>query len=144
MLELAESYNQQKAAITFILGNEANIPLASASADFVHSVIALQHIPRTSQELYLREFMRIVRPGGYLYFQTPSNAVYCADKSFRMNINTPSGPAAIELHTYPRSEIESLLTGGDCDVVHVFDDASCGEGIKSFFYLAQKRKHEES
>src|SRR5258706_12426691 len=62
-LELAEEYNAQTFPITFVQGNETNIPLETSSADFVYSVIALQHIPRPLQELYLREFARVVRPG---------------------------------------------------------------------------------
>ena len=139
MLAMAESYNRRLAPITFVLGNEQNIPLATSCADFVHSVIALQHIPKLLQEMYLREFSRIVRPGGHLYFQTPSHAIYVKEEIFRFNRPTDSGPASIEIHTYPRAELEALLETCGCDMVRVFDDESCGPGIRSYFYLARKR-----
>ena len=139
MLELAESHNAQRFPITFVRGNETNIPLATSSADFVHSVIVLQHIPRFLQELYLREFARLVRPGGYIYFQLPSHPVYVKETSFRTICNTPSGPAAIEIHTFPRAAVEVFLRSTDCEVLSVLEDGSCGPGIKSFWYLAQKK-----
>jgi len=138
MLELAEHHNAQEFPITFVQGNETNIPLAASSADFVFSVIALQHIPRRLQELYLREFARLLRPDGYLYFQLPSHPVYMKETSFRAVCNTPSGPSAIDLHTFPRAAVEALLHSADCEVLRVFDDDSCGPGIKSYFYLARK------
>jgi SAM-dependent methyltransferase len=139
MLEMAESYNAQRFPITFVQGTEANIPLATSSADFIHSVIALQHIRRPLQEVYLREFTRLIRPGGYLYFQIPSHPIYVKDTSFRINCNTSSGPSAIELHMFPRAAVEALLHSSDCEVLRVFDDDSCGPGIKSFFYLTRKK-----
>jgi ubiquinone/menaquinone biosynthesis C-methylase UbiE len=139
MLEMAERYNTQSAPITFVLGNETHIPLATSCADFVHSVIALQHIPRRLQEMYLREFSRIARPGGHLYFQTPSHALFVKETAFRLDRNTDSGPASIELHTYPRAEVEALMEGCGCEVMRTLDDDSCGPGIKSHFYLARKR-----
>jgi len=138
MLDMAESYNAGKDAITFVQGNEKNIPLATASADFIYSFIALQHIPRPLQELYLREFARVVRPGGYLYFQTPSHPIYVKETEFRQTFNTPSGPAHIDIHTFPCAAVEALLHGAGCEVLRVFDDVSCGPGIKSFFYFVRK------
>ena len=138
MLELAEMHNAQRPPITFVHGNEANIPLATSSADFIHSIIALQHIPQVLQRLYLREFTRLVRPGGCLYFQIPSHPIYVKETSFRMMFDTPSGPSAIDIHTFPRADVEALLMAGGCELLQAFDDESCGPGIKSYFYLARK------
>ena len=138
MLELAENYNTQKSTITFVLGNETNVPLATSSADFIYSIIALQHIPRQLQETYLREFTRLIKPGGYLYFQLPSHPIYVKETQFRQNLNTPSGPVFIDLHTFPRDAVEGLLRSNGCEVLRVFDDESSGPGIKSFFYLVRK------
>ena len=140
MLVIGERYNDRAAPITFVLGNERNIPLATSSADFVHSIIVLQHIPKPLQEMYLREFSRIVRPGGYLYFQTPSHAVDVSDTSFSYPVMTNAGPASVESHTYPRAELEAHLERCGCRMIHVSDDASCGTGMKSYFYLAQRQR----
>jgi SAM-dependent methyltransferase len=139
MLELAKTYNAPIPSITFVLGNELDIPLATSSADFVFSVIVLQHIARHLQERYIREFARLVRPGGYVYFQLPSHPIYVREVNFRTIYSTPSGPAAIEINTFPRADVEALLESTNCEILGVFGDESCGPGIKSFFYLARKK-----
>lgn len=140
MLELAERYNSaQRAPITFVLGNEQNIPLATSSADFVYSFIALQHISKALQQRYLQEFCRIVRPGGYLNFQTPSHSLDGKPSGFSFQLATGSGPALVEMHSYPRAEVESHLENCGCRIVQVSDDHSCGTAVQSYFYLAQKQ-----
>lgn len=140
MLELAEQFNTQSAAITFVLGNEQNIPLATSSADLVYSFIVLQHIPKAMQEKYLREFSRIVRPGGYLCFQTPSHPLDGGEPNFSVGLMTSAGPATMEMHTYPRAELESHLERCGCRMIRVLDDENCGTGMKSYFYLAQRQR----
>jgi ubiquinone/menaquinone biosynthesis C-methylase UbiE len=45
-----------------------------ASFDLVYSVIVLQHVPdRTAIESYVREFCRVLRPGGLAVFTLPSH-----------------------------------------------------------------------
>jgi ubiquinone/menaquinone biosynthesis C-methylase UbiE len=138
MLELAEHYNSEPAPITFVLGNEENIPLATSSADFVYSFIALQHVPRPLQERYLREFCRIARPGGHLGFQVPSHPLDGGSADFSFRLMTGTGPATVEMNAFPRAEVEALLQGCGCRVVAVLDDDSCGTGMRSHFYVAQK------
>ncbi len=139
MLELAESYNSEPAPITFVRGNEENIPLATASADFVYSFIALQHVPRSLQERYLREFCRIARPDGYLGFQIPSHPLDGGSPDFSFQVMTGTGPATVEMNAFPRAEVESHLQDCGCRVVAVLDDDSCGDGMQSYFYVAQKQ-----
>jgi SAM-dependent methyltransferase len=43
---------------------------ATGNYDFVCSLIALQHIPPKFQYNYLRDFLRLLKPGGVAYFQT--------------------------------------------------------------------------
>lgn len=140
MVELAERYNATRTnPITFVVGNERNIPLATSSADYIYSFIALQHIPKALQQMYVKEFARIVRPGGYVNFQTPSHAVDGGPGGFAFDLPTGSGPATVEMHSYPRAEVESLLESCGCRIVDVADDQSCGSAIKSYFYLAQRQ-----
>ncbi|MFO1314275.1 MAG: class I SAM-dependent methyltransferase [Burkholderiales bacterium] len=139
MLELAERYNTESAAITFVLGNEVNVPLATSSADLVYSFIVLQHIGKAMQQQYLREFSRIARPGGYLCFQVPSHPLDGGKPNFSVGLMTDSGPATIEINTYPRAEVESHLESCGCKIVGVLNDDSCGSGMKSYFYVAQKQ-----
>jgi SAM-dependent methyltransferase len=38
--------------------------------DFICSVISLHHIPPQFQRRYIRDFLRVLKPGGVAYFQT--------------------------------------------------------------------------
>ena len=140
MLELAERYNADSASIAFVLGYEQNIPLATSSSDLVYSFIVLQHIPKALQEIYLRQFSRVVRPGGYLCFQTPSHPLDGGEPNLSVGLMTNSGPATIEMHSYPRAEVESHLERCGCRVIGVLDDVNCGRAMKSYFYLAQRQR----
>lgn len=73
MIALAKKHNRQVKNCTFHLNKVSNLRLfPSKSFDFVYSSRTLQHMkPRYAKE-YIREFLRILVPGGVLVFQLPS------------------------------------------------------------------------
>lgn len=48
-----------------------DIPLETNSVDEVHCVHVLEHVTRDKYEPMLREMHRVLKPGGYLYVETP-------------------------------------------------------------------------
>lgn len=58
---------------------------ADASFELVHSRITLQHLPRRHIRSYLREFARILRPGGLIVFQLPARHRYRDFKHFLLH-----------------------------------------------------------
>lgn len=76
MLEKAKLYGQksQNENCFFVHNNEENLKeFANNSCDFVCTYIVLQHIPdKVVIESYIREFVRILKPGGLLFFQIPT------------------------------------------------------------------------
>ncbi len=48
--------------------SEIPLPFPAASFSFIYSNIVLQHIPRRLAKEYLREFVRLLAPGGFLVF----------------------------------------------------------------------------
>ena len=42
------------------------------SFDFIYSNVVIQHISTANQLIYLREFVRILKPGGWMVIQIPS------------------------------------------------------------------------
>ncbi len=71
MLRLAQQIHAQKQNILWLRVGGAEFGcLASDSADFLFSYLVLQHLP--SEELvfrYIREMLRVLRPGGAFLFQ---------------------------------------------------------------------------
>ncbi len=74
MIERARGLNRQGDKCEFVLNDAADLKrFAESSFDFVNSSITLQHIEPIYSKVYLAEFMRILKPGGVLFFQLTSH-----------------------------------------------------------------------
>jgi SAM-dependent methyltransferase len=80
MVEGARQLNADRPGLSFVVNGTSDLAqFDDGSFDFVHSVIVLQHVPdRPTIESYIREFVRLLRPGGIAVFQLPSHipAIY--------------------------------------------------------------------
>jgi len=74
MIAQAREWNRDCTRCSFILNTTGDLRIIeSASVDLIYSRFVLQHLP--SQALvqsYLRDFIRMLKPGGLLVFQLPS------------------------------------------------------------------------
>jgi ubiquinone/menaquinone biosynthesis C-methylase UbiE len=70
MIEKARNYNRHGDAVAYHVNDASDLKLFdSASFDFVFSRSVLQHIRPHLIKAYLREFARLVKPGGLIAFQ---------------------------------------------------------------------------
>jgi SAM-dependent methyltransferase len=67
MIRKAEALNRY-AHCSYVTNAEERLPFADESFAFVYSNIVLQHVPRRLALGYLREFVRVLEPGGALVF----------------------------------------------------------------------------
>lgn len=67
MIQQAESLNRY-AHCRYVANSDAKLPFPDASFSFVYSNIVLQHVPRRLAKDYLREFVRVLAPGGVVVF----------------------------------------------------------------------------
>jgi SAM-dependent methyltransferase len=67
MIEKANSLNQYTHC-RYVVHSGAGLPFADESFSFIYSNIVLQHVPARFSERYLREFVRVLAPGGVLVF----------------------------------------------------------------------------
>jgi SAM-dependent methyltransferase len=74
MIAQAREWNRDCTRCRFILNTRGDLQaFDSSSVDLIYSRFVLQHLPsRALVESYLRDFIRILRPGGLLVFQLPS------------------------------------------------------------------------
>jgi SAM-dependent methyltransferase len=71
MVRLAKPYLMGTVNAEVRLCDGQSIPVDSDSADLVYSVICFQHIPwRETIQQYLKESLRVLRPGGLVRVQT--------------------------------------------------------------------------
>lgn len=76
MLDQARSFNRHGTRVEYILNRRPDLSVfADGSFDFVYSNIVLQHMPARYARRYIREFLRVLAPGGIALFQVPSEAM---------------------------------------------------------------------
>jgi len=73
MIELAKTSNAQGDRVRYHVNDRDDLQLfPSGSFDLVYSSLTLQHVKPPLMRRYLREFFRVLRPGGFAVFQLPS------------------------------------------------------------------------
>jgi SAM-dependent methyltransferase len=73
MIGLAEQHNRHGARCRYHLNDSPDLRrFENASFDFVYSGRVLQHMRPRYARAYIREFLRVLAPGGLLVFQIPS------------------------------------------------------------------------
>ena len=76
MIELAKRYNQYGRKCRYIINKATDLKIfEDNSFDFILSLITLQHLEPKFSKQYLKEFIRILAPGGLLVFQIPSELI---------------------------------------------------------------------
>ena len=72
----------------YLVCKESNlIPLANESVDFILSLQVLQHIPRIYKLNILKEFYRILKPNGQIYFEHPFKGEEAKHTKNRMHMD---------------------------------------------------------
>jgi len=110
----------------------------------VLSLITLQHVPPASAERYIAEFVRVVRPGGVVAFQTLGTR-----DTPRLRSRIKSGvilfykhsvrrQPRFDVHTRPVEETTALVEAAGADVVGVIPDMRGGTWGPSFLHVAVK------
>lgn len=67
MIRIAESLNRQTHC-NYVVAADPRLPFADETFSFIYSNIVLQHVPPRYSLIYLREFERVLKPGGILVF----------------------------------------------------------------------------
>ncbi|MBD1905968.1 class I SAM-dependent methyltransferase [Funiculus sociatus GB2-A5] len=76
MIELARKYNRYGDKCQYYVNESDDLRLfKDNSFNFIYSKIVLQHIRPEYSKNYIKEFLRILTPGGLMVFQIPSEPV---------------------------------------------------------------------
>ncbi|HEX5121806.1 MAG TPA: class I SAM-dependent methyltransferase [Rhodanobacteraceae bacterium] len=109
-------------------------------ADFVYSVIVLQHNPPPVIERILSTFARMLKPGGIAHFQVPT---YRADYEFRLAdyVRDQLGRKEMEMHAFPQQRIFEIFADAGAVPISVVEDGATGNrrGERSNTFLFQRR-----
>jgi SAM-dependent methyltransferase len=101
MIELAEQYNRRGDRCRFHLNLHDDLRLFDDETfDFVYSAHVLQHMAPRYSRRYVEEFVRVLRPGGLVFFQMTTEPVVGAtdalpDDAFRATVELQDEPLAL-------------------------------------------------
>jgi ubiquinone/menaquinone biosynthesis C-methylase UbiE len=91
MIELARKYAAGNRKCDFYLNQKDNLSLFGDSTfDFIYTNVVLQHMEPAYSMRYLSEFLRILRSGGVLFFQLPSELSPVAAFRHRIALLAPN------------------------------------------------------
>jgi SAM-dependent methyltransferase len=147
MIAGAEEHNSVGERVSFLLNSGEDLAgFDDDSFDFVLSVIVLQHIENRFKVGYVREFLRVLRPGGVAYLTIPShpNLKSALGLGFAL-IPRPllnlyrrkrfGYDGLMELYGMRREEVEAVVRAAGGDVVDASPDDSVGDGWHSYRYV---------
>jgi SAM-dependent methyltransferase len=112
----------------------------SDSVDLVYSCRVLQHMPPPLARGYVREFHRVVRPGGVVVFQLPTAP---ARNLSGVALRLLPEPVAVrlrkgmEMHGTPEADVRGLVEGLGARLVTADPDTSAGPRWQSRLYVTQ-------
>lgn len=113
MIALARRHNASGARCDFVVNRDPDLrQFGDGGFDFVHTCLVLQHIPPEVSATYIREFLRVTRPGGLVVFQVPSRVLNDAEVDARLTLPPDGFRAQIEVLEAP----VSIAAGTPCVV----------------------------
>lgn len=149
MVRAAREHDRLGGRVTYLLNDAPDLALfEDGSFDFVYSSLTLQHVPPRYGRDYIREFFRVVRPGGCVVFQMRDGPriepgslralLYRLNREHvRHLIQRLRGRPPYEIHFMAREQVEELIAAAGGRLVDV---AEVGEGSgDNFRYCAVRR-----
>lgn len=144
MIDAATKYNRHGERVRYLVNDVNHLgAFADASFDFIYSNITLQHVPPEPALAYVREFVRLLRPGGTAIFQmrigslvepgTISAWFYRMKREhWRRFWQRLRGRIPYEMHFVARSQVEAAVqeAGGRIQDVQDMSKAKNGSSLR--------------
>jgi SAM-dependent methyltransferase len=139
MLATARQKNRHGDRVRYVHNDRADLScFPDGVFAFVGTMLVLQHMRAQYALGYVREFLRVLRPGGLLCFQVPT-AELIADPAPRAPAIERPGEAHMEMHVTPRAELLATIAAGGGDVLLDEEDRWAGPHWQSFHFAVRKR-----
>ena len=143
MVGHANGFNQFPGRCTYHINASNSLPMFPANHfDFVYSALVLQHIEPRFAKNYIREFLRVVKPGGTVVFQIlqpvfwrgliPESAIAAYRRLKHGN------KAFIGMFGIPGKEMAALLNECGATTLHVIPLFCDSSRYLSFQYVVSK------
>ncbi|MDM8530405.1 class I SAM-dependent methyltransferase [Anaerolineales bacterium HSG25] len=148
MIEMAIAYNRYRERCFYYINETSDLSIfADNSINFILSLITLQNVAPRYSEIYLKEFLRILAPGGLVVFQIPSEPKRLRQKikqklpqtmlNLFYRLKYKDRPV-MELHGVHRDKVIQLLEAHQGKVLHIVEDKRAFDEWTSFHYYITK------
>ena len=134
---------------TFVFNDQVHLSVfPDGYFDFIYSAIVLQHLP--TEEIiaaYIRDFLRVLVPGGLLVFQVPSyippyNRIQGRRRVYALLHTLGCSPELLlrlglnpmRITAIPEGRVRSLIRENGCRLVAAKPDHRTGYAIHSYTY----------
>jgi SAM-dependent methyltransferase len=151
MVRLAQEFNQDRNNCHFRLNEKDDLrQFPDDHFGFIYSSIVLQHIQRAYVERYLRDLVRVLKPGGIFVFQVPEREISPWISKlrnrigFRSKITRLRGRRTLDafymaMHCITEREVRDLLSSQPVDIVDVkLTNSSSGSFNGNLVFLDQE------
>jgi len=148
MIEKAIAYNKFPTKCSYKVNSTDALPdFADNSFDLVFSYITLQHIEPKFALNYIKDFIRIAKPGGHILFNLPTEPPVFFKILRTLVGNTGLNlirrqyygkSSVIEMHAIKKEVILNLAKEKNAPVIAMKPDDRLGMKWKSNFYLLRK------
>lgn len=143
MISSAKDYAQSNGRCHFHVNTSDRLDLFGDNTfNFVYSNIALQHIEPQYAKNYIREFVRVLSPGGCAVFQALSaTALRGLFPQFAVDFYRSvkhRGKPVIGMFGIPKRQIVDLLTQSEAEILSS-ETSSLGWRWNSHLFIVQKR-----
>lgn len=150
MVSLAREKNRFGPKVTYVASKSPSLPVDDRSIDFLYSFIVLQHMPNDVAVGYIRDFGRVLAPGGIAMFQAPSHRtkrrLSYAVKRALQNYASPlydwywryyrRAASTMELHPLHFLVVEQTLAASGLELAARITNAS--DTWADYWYVARK------
>lgn len=138
MVHGAREHNRHGSRVTYVHNPHPDLRvIPSDSIAFVLSAIVLQHMRTEYQLGYVREFVRVLQPGGLAFFQAPT-AEILAGAIPNAGDHEPAGEARMEMHCMTKQQVQEAVEAVGGRVVLCEDDFWAGPNWTSAHHLVTK------
>lgn len=155
MIKLAKQYNKFGDKCHFVLNERDDLGIFENNYfDFIYTVITLQHMKPEYAKKYIKEFVRIIKPGGLIIFQLPSHLVkptsvieYIKQKILSVTPEILLGlyrklkygqEPTMEMYGTKKEDVEELLINCGGKLLEVKQDNGAGDFWLSLKYFVSK------